>query len=195
MTGPAVATKQTISNPNAPKEQAEGLASLRALRDSDKILYAQNVSDKPISCRERNGAIHVDFLLEVGELAIIPKEALYIKGFIKCWQRHELVISDDENMENQFLLDLDGRVSESQRMQESALAALQPNPTNNDIEQVVCLMHHPGGQDRPVLQRVADKRAGIPPLCDQHKGFAHQFAGTQQPDGSWTFHQIGGVSR
>ncbi len=193
MTAPA--TKQTIDNPNAPKEQASNLATLQALRKSDKILYARNVSDRPISCREKNGMINVDFMLEVGELAIIPKEALHVRGFIKCWQRKELVISDDERMENEFLLDLDGRVSESQKMQETAMSMMQANPVGNDIQQVTCLMAHPGNDQVPVIQRVADIRAGVPPLCDQHKHYAHMFVGTQQPNGSWTFNQVGGVSR
>lgn len=193
MTAPA--TKQTIENPNVTPEQAANLSTLRALRESSKILYARNVSDKPISCREKNGMINVDFMLEVGELAIIPKEALHVRGFIKCWQRRELIISDDETMENEFFLDLDGRVSESQRMQDLAKSLLQDNPTSNDIQQVTCLMAHPGGQQIPVLQRVGDTQAGIPPLCDQHKQFAHMFIGSQQPNGSWTFSQVGGVQR
>ena len=198
MTAPA--TKQSIDNPNNPDQagarQAEGLATLQQLRASDKILYARNTSDKPISCRERNGNINVDFMLEVGELAIIPKEALYVRGFIKCWQRKDVRISDDESMENEFLLDLDGRVSESQIMQQKAMAAMTENPANNDIEQRPCLMPHAGvSEGAPVLQRSRDIKEGVPPLCDQHKNLAYQFAGTQQPDGSWTFTRIGGVTR
>lgn len=190
MTAPA--TKQSIENPNQPREQAEGMATLQALRKSENMLYARNVSDKPISCREKNGNINVDFMLEVGELAIIPKEALYVRGFIKCWQRQEVKISDDEQMENEFLLDLDGRVSESQLMQQKAVAMMVENPTSNDIQQLRCLENHPGiPEGAPVMQRVRDTKEGVPPLCDQHKNLAHRWVGNQQPDGSFSFTRIG----
>jgi hypothetical protein len=194
------ATKQTIEpgkhqQPTDPI-QAEGLATLQALRKSDKILYARNVSDKPISCRERNGSINVDFMLEMGELAIIPKEALYVRGFIKCWQRKELIIGDDESMENQFLLDLDGRVTESQAMQQRAVDMMMPNPANNDILQKTCLLPHYGmPEGAPVMQRAKDAKEGVPPLCDQHKNLTHQFVGTRLPDGTWDFKQMTGLNR
>lgn len=194
------ATKQTIepgkhSQPSDPVK-AEGLATLQELRKTDKIIYARNVSDKPISCRERNGSINVDFMLEMGELAIIPKEALYVRGFIKCWQRKEVRISDSEDMENEFLLDLDGRVSESQAMQQRAVAMMVDNPANNDILQKTCLLPHYGmPEGAPVLMRTRDEKEGVPPLCDQHKNLAHQFVGTQLPNGSWTFHQMTGLNR
>lgn len=187
--------KQTIEPgigaPARDPQEAEGLATLQALRASDKILYARNVSDKPISCREKNGSINVDFMLECRELAIIPKEALYVRGFIKCWQRKEVKISDSMEMENEFLLDLDGRVSESQAMQAKAMEMLQENPQNNDIMQFQCLELHPGmPEGAPVFQRAKDTREGVPPLCDQHKHQAHRWVGTKQPSGQYTFQKM-----
>lgn len=193
------ATKQTIE-PGKHQQpvhtvEAEGLRTLQALRKSDKLIYARNVSDKPISCREKNGGINVDFMLEMGELAIIPKEALYVRGFIKCWQRREVEISDSEDMENQFLLDLDGRVTESQAMQQKAIDLMVANPANNDIIQKTCLLPHYGiPEGAPVLMRAKDEKEGVPPLCDQHKNLAHQFVGTKTPAG-WEFKQMTGLNR
>lgn len=194
MTAPA--TKQTIEGASSSPAQAQGLATLRALRDSDKILYARNIGDKTITCRENNGSINVDFLLEIGELAIIPKEALYVRGFLRCWQRNEVKISDSEEMENEFLLDMDGRVVEQQARQADVMSKLTANPTQNDIQQLKCLeSQHQGGEAPPVLQRVKDTKDGVPPLCDHHKHLAHQYIGDQQQDGSWKFQKMGGVSR
>lgn len=184
-----IATKTPVEG-KEPSAAHSALNSLRHLRKSENVLYAKNNSGNKITCREFNGQIKVDFDLDPQEMAIIPKEALYVPGFLRLWMKGAVTVSDDDEMENELLLSMDGLVTAQQNERKRVMETMNEPASHNDIEQKLCLV----GQE-PVFQRSKDTTSGVPPLCDLHKHQAAEFVPTQQPNGSWTFQRAVGVTR
>ena len=182
--------------------------SLRALRESTGTLFAQNTTPHKVTCNGDNLSFELEPAGFDDSIRIVPKEALSEPGFQRLWMKGAILISDDEEMENQITLLMGGQVDyvpkaqvqdedgawrdveatiEAAKGNNSFSVATDTDPNSRTYGQALVQKCIFGGEQ--IFQTQKDIDAGEPPVCPEHQSQIHRVVSTPHADNTWT-HQV-----
>lgn len=173
--------------PQNPKSKF--LVALNELRKSEKTLWVKNKSGAIIILRnDLRAKERWQIELKPYDISILPKEALDEQPFQKLWMQGRVVVSDDENMEDELFLRLTGEIERKEASASESLGRVEESGPSKDLIEKQCLI-----TGVPVFQTQREVDEGVPPLAEHVKDKAYLFPAEQRYDNGkpyWVFPKV-----
>lgn len=156
-----------------------GPSTLEELRSYTGTLYVRNLTLSTITCNTKDLQFELGAKDGPDSVAMMPKECLDVTGWVRLWQRGDIIISPDLEDE---VMEADNRA----RLEQSARLAeingqMEESETSKDLIEQTCLI-----SGEKVWMNQAEIDDLVPPLAPRYKGQAHEFVASQvqQADGT-----------
>lgn len=154
-------------------------STLEELRSYRGTLYARNTTLAHITCNTKDMQFELGARDNEGSISVMPKECLDVAGWVRMWQRGDIVIAPD--LEDEVMAaDSRVRAVAAARLAE-VNGSMQESEASKDLTERTCLI---SGEKVWMSQAEIDDL--VPPLAPRYKNQAHEFVASQvqQADGT-----------
>lgn len=150
----------------------EAPLTLAEMRKSEETLWVKNLTGTTITCNTPKMTFQLSPAGTSDSIKVLPAEALAESGFQKLFLKGKITISTDMDDEAAELSVMSDAEQEERRKEIEVL--VEESASSKDIAVQKCLI-----SEQPVFQTPDEVKNLVPPLAEEFKHRAHEFAAHQ----------------
>lgn len=150
----------------------EAPLTLAEMRKFDGTLFVKNLTGTTITCNTPKMTFQLSPAGTSDSIKVLPEEALAEAGFQKMFLKGKIRIAPDMDDEAAVLAMMSDAEVEQRRKDIDVI--IEESASSRDITVAECLV-----SGVPVLQTPAEVRDLVPPLAEEFKDRAHEYAAHQ----------------